>query len=145
MSCDRSEAGLRFFCKEFVLYFFASLLALCLDVAIFSISYRLFDLYLPIAVILGYLSGALLLYIMSVKYVFLARPMDDAPASEFALFIMLGLVGLMVTQVILYVGVNMLHLQPEAVKLGAAASSFVMNFILRKFFIFWGVRAYVKG
>lgn len=55
---------------------------------------------------------------------------------EFAGFATIGIAGLGVTEVVLWLAIEMLDVIPEAGKLGAAVATFLFNFALRKLLLF---------
>lgn len=122
--------------REFLQYFAASLVSLAVDLAIFSALLRVAGLSWFWAATFGFCAGVLTAYWLSVRWVFAARRLGHAPRSEFALFAAIGIVGLGVTQAVLWVGIEAFHLQPELVKLVAAGATFLFNFAIRKALLF---------
>lgn len=121
---------------DFSRYFITSLLALALDVATLSACLRLLHLNLAWSASIGFVLGAILAYVLSVRWVFRERAFRNTPALEFATFVGIGIAGLGLTQLILWVGVSWLQLLPEAVKLGAAGLTFAFNYLVRKSLLF---------
>jgi len=119
-----------------VRYFIASLLALALDTAVFSASLRLFQVGLVWSATLGFVAGAVLAYVSSITWVFKERMLERQPALEFVLFLGVGVLGLGITQAVLWLGVVWLHLWPEAIKLVAAVVTFICNYVLRRSLLF---------
>jgi len=119
-----------------VRYFIASILALVLDTAVFSASLRLLHLGLFWSATLGFVAGAVLAYVSSITWVFKERRLEHQPTLEFSLFVGIGVLGLGITQAVLWIGVTWLHLWPEAIKLVAAAVTFVCNYLLRRSLLF---------
>lgn len=121
-------------------YFAASLLALAADTATFSVSLRLLHLPLALAATAGFVLGAAIAYLLSIRWVFRERTLARHPALEFLTFAAIGVAGLGVTQLVLWIGVTELRLLPEAVKLGAAVITFAFNYLVRKALLFATVR-----
>ena len=117
-------------------YFAASLCALLVDVAALSLCLRALHLGLAWSASIGFLAGAMVAYALSIRWVFRSRAFRDLPALEFATFIGIGIAGLGVTQVMLWLGVVKLDLLPEAVKLAAAVVTFAFNYLVRKTLLF---------
>ncbi|GGZ51473.1 hypothetical protein GCM10008101_00560 [Lysobacter xinjiangensis] len=90
----------------------------------------------PIAATLGFIAGTILLYAYSVHWVFTSRTMRANALTEFAYFASAGVLGLGLTQVLLYVGIEIIRMPPEAVRLAAAGVTFVFNYSLRTFLLF---------
>ena len=117
-------------------YFVASLLALAVDTGTLSLSLRLLHLGLAWSATLGFIAGALTAYLLSIRWVFRQRSLANAPLVEFVTFVGIGIVGLGITQVVLWLGVTRLGLVAEAVKLAAAMVTFAFNYLARKAILF---------
>jgi len=117
-------------------YFVASLLALGADVGTLSLCLRALHFSLGWSASIGFAVGALVAYLLSIRWVFRQRAFADAPAVEFLAFVGVGIAGLGITQFLLWLGVVKLHLLPELVKLAAAVVTFVFNYIVRKTLLF---------
>lgn len=128
--------------RELLLYFAASAAALALDTAAFTVSLRL-GLQLPIAACLGFTLGLLLIYVLSTRHVFAEHRMADR-RGEFALFALIGVAGLLLTEVLLWLLVRQLGVTPVAAKLTSACAVFVFNFALRKTLLFTARRASLR-
>lgn len=132
-SSPRSRAEVLF---EFIRYFGASLAALAVDLATFSIAMRVAGLSWPVAAALGFVLGMVVAYALSVRYVFSKRTLAQRPWLEFLNFLFIGLMGLVVTQAVLWVTIDRTGLHPEFSKLLAAGITFTFNFVARKLFLF---------
>ena len=117
-------------------YFAASLLALVVDVGVLSACLRLLHLNLTWSASIGFAAGAIVAYILSIRWVFRNRALGSAPLLEFATFIGIGIAGLGVTHGVLWLGVGAFDLMPELVKLAAAVATFTFNYIVRKTLLF---------
>jgi putative flippase GtrA len=122
--------------SDFARYVAVSLAAFVLDLALLSTCLRLFDLGLALSATIGFTAGAVLAYVLSARWVFRFRAYAQAPGFEFAAFVAIGLAGLGVTQLVLWIGVVWFALVPELVKLAAAGASFAFNYALRKSLLF---------
>ncbi len=121
---------------DLIRYFFAALLALTVDTATLSICLRLLHLGLGWSVTLGFAAGATASYVLSIRWVFQQRSFANAPIAEFATFVGIGIIGLVITQLVLWVGVTQLGLIAEVVKLAAAVITFFFNYLTRKAILF---------
>lgn len=122
--------------REFLQYFAASLVSLAVDLGIFSAAIRLFGIPWAWAATLGFCAGVLTIYWLSVLWVFSSRRLAHRPRSEFALFAGIGVAGLGFTQLVLWIGIEGLHAQPELVKLAAAGATFLFNYAIRRIVLF---------
>jgi putative flippase GtrA len=121
-------------------YFAASLVALAIDVAILSLCLRQLHFGLALSASIGFVAGAIVAYVLSIRWVFRRRAYRDVPALEFLTFIGIGVAGLGVTQLVLWLGVTQFRLLPELVKVGAAGLTFAFNYIVRKSLLFAAAR-----
>ena len=70
-------------------------------------------------------------YVASMRFVF-ERRNDLSRAQEFALFVVLSLVGLAINEVLMWIGVNVLSASYVVVKVGATCVVMLWNFASRK-------------
>ena len=121
---------------DLIRYFAASLAALAADLGALSFSLRVLQAGLAWSASIGFVVGAVVAYILSIRWVFRERMLATAPILEFATFVGIGVAGLGITQAVLWLGVTELGLLPELVKLGAAGITFAFNYIARKSLLF---------
>lgn len=82
---------------------------------------------------ISYCVSLMVNYLLSMRFVFEGR--DDKKAKEFAVFVILSLVGLGLNQLIMWLGSEKLGIYYMAVKLFATLIVLLYNFITRKIFI----------
>jgi putative flippase GtrA len=75
-------------------------------------------------------------YVLSIRYVFKHRALTAQPRRELLVFAFIGILGLGLTQLILWVTIDRLTLPPELSKLLAAGVTFFFNYFLRKLTLF---------
>ena len=116
-------------------YFGAAVLALGLDAGSlwFLTSYCGWD-YL-IAATTTFVSGGVLLYALSVRFVFSHRRTTKR-AVELPSFVALGLLGLIVNLLVIRIGVEAVRLSLMHAKLAASICSFGVNFAVRRVLLF---------
>jgi len=119
---------------EFLRYFVASAGALCADVGLYRLGLWLGWAY-PLAALLGFCVGAVVAYVASVRWVFSARAVRNAKL-EFGLFVAVGVAGLLLTELLLWLAIGRLGLPPMGAKLGTSTVVFGFNFIVRKLLLF---------
>lgn len=73
-------------------------------------------------------------YIASVKWVFDVNKEND-PKKNFIIFIILSIVGLILTEIIMWIGTDLMYIHYLIVKIIATAIVMVFNFITRKMFL----------
>lgn len=125
--------------RELLLYFAASAAALAVDTATFTASLRL-GVPLAIAACVGFSLGLVVIYLLSTRHVFTEHRVADR-RGEFALFAMIGVAGLLMTEILLWLLVRQLGVAPVAAKLTSACGVFLFNFALRKTLLFTARRA----
>jgi putative flippase GtrA len=126
---------LQVFAQEGARYFVASAVGLGIDLAIYSGLIRLAGVYYLVAAPIAMLIGLTAVYVLSVRWVFRHRRLQDARA-EFVLFAAIGLAGLVINQGMVYAGVEWLALDYEPAKLLSAGASFCFNYGARKLLLF---------
>ncbi|MBY0366714.1 MAG: GtrA family protein [Roseateles sp.] len=115
-------------------YFIGSCLALALDTAVLLLALRC-GMSLVAAASTGFLSGMSISYFVSVRYAFARRSLRDR-RIEFLSFVLIGLLGLGLTQLLLALLTSQLHLPVLAAKAVTAALVFFFNYSLRKHLLF---------
>jgi putative flippase GtrA len=116
-------------------YITASAAALAVDFSLYAGLVRLGSVDYLIAAPLGFALGLATIYLLSVRWVFGVRRLADA-RIEFAVFASIGLAGMALNQLVIYLGVEAWALSYEAAKLVSAGVVFCFNFTLRKLLLF---------
>lgn len=119
---------------ELLRYAVAGGSAFLLDLAVYTALLRAGVPYLAAAAI-GFLLGLAFIYGLSVRWAFSTRRIDK-PAVEFAVFAAIGLMGLGLTQVLLFVLVEHAAVAPVPAKLVTSVIVFGFNFGVRKATLF---------
>lgn len=135
VKADNPPEALRSALGEGVRYGVASAAALGLDFGAYVVLIRIFDVHYLIAAPIGFALGLALIYLLSVRWVFLARRLADARV-EFTLFASIGIAGLVLNEVVIYAGVEWLELSYELAKIASAGVVFCFNFVARKLILF---------
>lgn len=127
--------------REFVRYFLVSLLALVVDTALLLYLARVMHWNDIVAATVGFLVGSAVHYLLAVRLVFTHRRLAHHVPIESVLYVVIGLVGLIVNDAVIYAGVNWLQAPLLVAKLAAAGGSFMVGYVGRKVFLFGvGVR-----
>ncbi len=120
--------------RELVLYGLASALALGVDWGLLLLLTKLGVNYLAASAV-GFTSGIGVTYALSVSVVFRHRPVADR-RREFIGFLGVGLAGLVLTQGLMALWVEMLRMTPGLAKIPTAGIVFVFNFAVRRALLF---------
>lgn len=131
----RLPVGLR----ELGLYGLASAAALAVDWGLLLVLHAAGLNYL-VATAIGFSAGIGVTYGLSVSVVFRHRPIADR-RREFAGFLGVGLAGLVLTQLLMALWVEQLHLAPGLAKIPTAGLVFVFNFLVRRALLFRAPRS----
>lgn len=129
MAAARQPGG-----REFMRYFGCSLAALCTDFTVFSSGLR-FGLGYGLAAGIGFIGGLWVAYALSIRFVFATRTLDDERV-EFLVFAGIGLLGLLMTEALLWMLVSGAGWSPLWAKLPTAGLVFLFNFGARKALLF---------
>jgi putative flippase GtrA len=119
---------------ELARYFVASAVALGVDTGLYALGLRL-HLGYPLAAVLGFGGGLAVAYLISVRWAFTTRRFGDA-RIEFAVFALIGVLGLLLTESLLWLQIDVLAIGPLPAKLAASCGVFFFNFGARKLLLF---------
>jgi putative flippase GtrA len=131
----RLAAALRDTLREAPRYLIASVAALAVDAGLYIALIRLANVHYLTAAPAGYALGILVIYLLSTRWVFSNRRLASV-RSEFIIFTLIGIAGLLLNQLVIYVCVEKLSTSFELAKLASAAIVFGVNFGGRKFILF---------
>jgi putative flippase GtrA len=88
-----------------------------------------------LAATVSFLAGATVAYVLSVRFVFSAHRLHDR-RLEFTSFVLLGLFGVAINLLVMFVTVGRLGMDLLYAKAVAACFTFVANFLLRRQLLF---------
>ena len=120
---------------EFVRYFLASGVALLADIGALTIFTEVFGMPYLLAGALAFLIGLVLIYVLSTHWVFGARTVLS-PWKEFAIFTLIGVVGLGINELILWILTGGLGIYVLYSKIASVVFVFSWNFFARKYLLF---------
>lgn len=81
----------------------------------------------------GFTISVIFNYVASVKWVFNTK--NDNKTKQFITFIIFSIIGLILTEIIMYIGTDIINISYLIVKVGATLIVMVFNFITRKLFL----------
>ena len=116
-------------------YVVASAAALAVDAAAYIALIRLANVYYMVAAPVGYSLGILVIYLLSTRWVFSDRRLTSV-RSEFLIFTLIGIAGLLLNQLVIFICVESFSTSYELAKLTSAAIVFGVNFSGRKLILF---------
>lgn len=119
---------------QFIKFGFVGGICFLFEYAVFFLLSDLIEIDVLIANAIAFLLSTVLNYILSMRFVFKARE-DSAKWRLFAIFVILSIVGLGISEGIVWLGAVALEINKYISKLVATAIVLVYNFITRKAFI----------
>ena len=108
-------------------------IAFIIDYGVYTILFQIFHLYYVIASIISFTISFLFNYILSIKWVFVAK--NKQTTKDFIIFLLLSLIGLLINSIILYISVEYIHINEMISKIIATFIVMIYNFITRKLII----------
>ena len=109
-------------------------LAFIIDYAVLIFCKEVLKLDVLISAGIAFSVSVVFNYILSVKWVF-DVDQEKSKSKNFILFIIFSIIGLILTEIIMHVGVKVLDFNYLIVKIVATAIVMVFNFITRKMFL----------
>ena len=109
-------------------------IAFIIDYGIMVISKELLGFSILLSAGLGFTISVIFNYIASIKWVFDINKEKDEK-KNFVLFIIFSVIGLILTEVIMFIGTDIININYLIVKIAATAIVMVFNFITRKIFL----------
>lgn len=127
-------------CLEFkvVRYFFVGGAAAVVDVSLFYIFARILGYHYLLVGAGAFTVAALVNYFLSIRYVFVSGARFHGN-KEFAWVYVISTMGLLLNQIILYIGVDALQQDMMLSKFAAIGLVFGWNYLTRKHFVFKAV------
>ncbi len=119
---------------QFIHYSMVGGVAFVVDFVLFSMVIALGGHYL-LATFLGFLVGVVVSYLLCVVWVW--RGTQARTRRDLLLFTAIGICGLLLTAALMWVGVDLLSLQPQLAKVCVAVLVLAWNFGLRRAFVFF--------
>ena len=109
-------------------------LAFLIDYGIMVLCKEVFRFDVLVAAGFGFTVSVIFNYIASVKWVFNVNE-NNSKSKQFITFIIFSIIGLIITEIIMYIGTDIMKISYLIVKVGATLIVMVFNFITRKLFL----------
>ncbi len=120
---------------QFVRYGLVSGLAYSIDLAALFALTEFVGIHFLVSAAIAYLLGLVVNYLLSVSWVFSSRNMAD-PKMEFIVFTLLGIIGLLLNELIIWGFAELLLLHYMVSRVLSAFIGFPTKFALRKLVLF---------
>ena len=118
--------------KQLIKFGIVGIIATIVDFLILFIFTEYFHIYYLISSTLSFIISLIVNYILSIYWVFDVKKRNF---KELILFVILSVIGLLINQIILYIGSDLLNIYYLICKIGATILVMIYNFITRKIFI----------
>lgn len=109
-------------------------IAFVIDYVTLIICKEVFHLHTLISAAIAFTVSVIVNYILSVKWVFDVNK-NNSSKRNFIIFIVFSLMGLGLTELIMWIGEDLLHISYLIVKIVATIIVMIFNFITRKIFL----------
>ena len=127
------EKCLRLF-EQLVKFGIVGVIAFLIDYGVLFVLTEYAGIYYLISGAISFTVSVIFNYLASMKYVFAGKE-DMSKKKEFAVFVVLSVIGLGINQILMWLGVDMLHIYYMVTKIFATAFVMVYNFVTRKIFL----------
>lgn len=117
--------------KQFTQYFAVALIGFAFDFGTLVISKELFGLHYLMAAIVGFTVGLIIVYGLSERFVF-SNPKISSRSVSFAVFAIIGLVGLGLLSLLMWIFTDILGIAYILSKLIATIFVYIWNFFARR-------------
>ena len=109
-------------------------IAFVIDYGVMVFLTEVFGLNPVVSATISFIVSVIFNYIASMRYVF-SHKEDMSRSREFVIFIVLSVIGLIINDVLMWAGTELVSIDYRIVKIFATAVVMVWNFITRKFFL----------
>lgn len=117
--------------RQFIKYFGVALVGYVFDFGTLIVTKELFNLHYLIAATVGFLSGLVVVYVLSNRYVF-GKSKIESKRIEFGLFALIGLIGLILLNLLMWAMTGGLHINYLLSKICATVFVYIWNFFARR-------------
>jgi putative flippase GtrA len=116
---------------QFVKYLGAAFIGLIADFGSLVIAKEVFNAHYLVAATIGFLVGLIVVYYASNAFVF-GQSKIQSKKFEFALFALIGIVGLVLLNIIMWISTGLFEVNYLISKVGATAIIYCWNFFARR-------------
>ena len=119
---------------QFMKFGVVGVIAFIIDYGLLALLTELFGINYLVSATISFTASVVFNYAASMRYVFTHKE-EMSRRREFIIFVVLSIVGLVINNVILWAGVELLHVHYLIVKIFATAVVMAWNFVTRKIFL----------
>ena len=121
--------------RELLVYGAGAAAAFAVDIALLAALVEFLGVHYLLAATLSFTAGTVVVYFVSVRYAFEHRRLNKGH-FEFTIFAALGGIGILVNLLVMYAGVQALHVHYLFAKILAAGVTFFTNYGSRRLLLF---------
>ncbi len=121
--------------KEYLRYCVVGFLVTGIDFSLLIFEVELLHIHYLTAAFISYTTAAVIHYFLSSKYVFTESDTEQS-FSAFMIFLLLGVLGLGLYELMMFISVHSFGLHYVLAKVFATGISFTFNFLSRKYLLF---------
>ena len=130
------SSGAKQLFEAFVRYIVAGGIGFVIDYGVLALCYEILELHYLFASAVAFMAGLIFVYACSNKWVFKTRCMRNHVWLEFCIFTLIGLIGLGLTLLFMWLFVEICHIYPMISKLMTTALVLLWNFMARKIILY---------
>ncbi len=127
---------LKEFISSFVRYLVAGGAGFLIDYGIFATCHEVFGWHHLLSATIGFICGLVFVYVVSNKWVFTNRKMQHQQVVEFIVFSVIGVIGLLLTVLFMWIFTDVCSIHALISKLLTTALVLVWNFGARKYILY---------
>ena len=117
-------------------YIVSGFAAVFVDYTVLVIATESFGIHYLISNICSYMSGLIVAYTLNTRWVFRYRKYGQKTKIEFSIFVIIVLIGLAISEAMIYMLVEALVIPYTLAKLVSIGAIFIFNFLAKKRFLF---------
>ena len=123
-------------CVSFMRYLVAGGLGFVIDYGMLALCYEILSLHYLLSAMAGFVAGLIFVYISSNRWVFTKRRLPDRAWLEFLIFATIGIAGLGLTVLFMWLFVDVCGIYPLIAKLLTTVLVLLWNFSSRKVILY---------
>ena len=120
--------------EQIIKFGIVGVLSFLIDYIIMILCKEVFGFNVLVSAGFGFTISVVFNYIASVKWVFNVNQ-NNSKSKQFIVFIIFSIIGLILTEIIMHIGTNIMNISYLLVKILATLIVMVFNFITRKLFL----------
>lgn len=121
--------------EQIIRFGIVGVIATAIDWVIFYSLFNLVSMWYILAKTIAFIIATVFNYLLSMKYVFKSKFTADQKGKEFQLFVLLSCIGMLLTLLLLWLSVEILHIDANIANVLVAVVVMSCNFIMRKLWL----------